>query len=1029
MLYKKNKEYSLSDELFLKPTSEYRGAPFWAWNCKLDAEELKRQIDVFNEMGLGGFHMHVRTGLETPYLSDEYMELVKECVEKAKENKMLAYLYDEDRWPSGSAGGITTKDEANRQKYLLFTTEKCTDEENFPSEDGRRGQSKRSGHAILITCFDIVLDDDGFLESYEQIGENDNASGTKWYVYRKIAWNNSWYNNQAYADTLNKKAIEEFIKVTHERYKEYLKDDFGKTVPSIFTDEPQFAAKDNLTDSFDKNDICLPWTDDFADTYKQAYNDDIIPHLPELLWQLKDNSVSVSRYRYHDHVAERFASAFADTVGKWCMDNNLMLTGHMMEEPTLRSQTRIVGDCMRSYRGFQLPGIDMLCNNYELTTAKQCQSAVHQYGREGAMSELYGVTNWEFDFRGHKTGGDWQAALGITLRVPHLSWVSMAGEAKRDYPASINYQSAWYSEYSIIENHFARVNTAMTRGKPQVRVGVIHPVESFWLYWGPNDKTLINRESMDENFLNITKWLLTGSVDFDFICESLLPSLCTEASNPLRIGEMEYSTIIVPGCVTLRSTTIDALEKFKVAGGKLIFAGITPTYENAVLSDRAGSLTAGATCISFDRASILGAVEDDRDVKICDRNGGLTGNLIYQMRNDNDCKWLFIAHSEFAHNDDVANMQEITIKLTGKFIPALYDTMSGEIKEPEYSYVGCSTIIKTVISYHDSLLYKLIPGEGTCTRKNDNFKYTGKIKIPAFVDYELSEPNTLVLDIARFNVDNGEYMDEDEILRLDNKARAILGLDKKHGDCVQPYIYPAEKPQHTIGLEFTVNSEIDVTGASLALEDPEVSEIRINGEKISNEVTGWHVDKAIKTVALPTLHKGENIIGITKPIGNRTNTERCYILGDFGVRLSGRNAVITQKTQKIAFSHLPTANLPFYGACVTYKIPVSSPSGKIKVTVPQYHGVLIKAFIDGNDVGNIVFSPYSLEIPLNDNEVHELGLKLYLSRSNEFGPIHNTIEGKGYYFGPNAWRTEDEEWSYEYVIRDTGIYSSPVIEY
>ena len=55
-------------------------------------EELCRQIDVFKEMGLGGFHMHVRTGLKNKYLSDEYMELVKACVEKAKGEEMLAAL-------------------------------------------------------------------------------------------------------------------------------------------------------------------------------------------------------------------------------------------------------------------------------------------------------------------------------------------------------------------------------------------------------------------------------------------------------------------------------------------------------------------------------------------------------------------------------------------------------------------------------------------------------------------------------------------------------------------------------------------------------------------------------------------------------------------------------------------------------------------------------------------------------------------------------------------------------------------------
>ena len=122
------------------------------------------------------------------------------------------------------------------------------------------------------------------------------------------------------------------------------------------------------------------------------------------------------------------------------LSHGIALTGHMMEEPTLASQTAALGETMRSYRSFDLPGIDMLCDFRELTTAKQAESAVHQFGYEGMLSELYGVTNWDFDFRGHKLAGDWQAALGVTIRVHHLSWTSMAGEAKRDYPASLSSQ-------------------------------------------------------------------------------------------------------------------------------------------------------------------------------------------------------------------------------------------------------------------------------------------------------------------------------------------------------------------------------------------------------------------------------------------------------------------------------------------------------------------------------------------------------------------------------------------------------------
>lgn len=102
-------------------------------------------------------------------------------------------------------------------------------------------------------------------------------------------------------------------------------------------------------------------------------------NIPQLFWDLPEGKPSLIRYHYHDHIAERFASAFADTCGGWCRENGLKLTpAHMMEEPTLRSQTAALGEAMRSYRSFDLPGIDMLNAYFEYTTAKQAQSAVHQ---------------------------------------------------------------------------------------------------------------------------------------------------------------------------------------------------------------------------------------------------------------------------------------------------------------------------------------------------------------------------------------------------------------------------------------------------------------------------------------------------------------------------------------------------------------------------------------------------------------------------------------------------------------------------
>ena len=122
--YRHNESERLDDGLFKAPTNEYRGAPFWAWNSTLDPDRLREQIDIFKEMGLGGFNMHVRQGLETPYLEKDFMDAVRACCEKAEKEDMYAWAYDEDRWPSGCVGGKLTKEMKYRLRYLLMTVKR-----------------------------------------------------------------------------------------------------------------------------------------------------------------------------------------------------------------------------------------------------------------------------------------------------------------------------------------------------------------------------------------------------------------------------------------------------------------------------------------------------------------------------------------------------------------------------------------------------------------------------------------------------------------------------------------------------------------------------------------------------------------------------------------------------------------------------------------------------------------------------------------------------------------------------------------
>ena len=1043
MLYKKTDK--LTKETFQNPGSEYRGTPFWAWNTKMTRENIDYTLEALKDMGMGGGHIHCRTGMDNPYLSDEFMDLVKYTHDKSTEKDMLTWLYDEDRWPSGAGGGIVTKDHQYRIRFLIFTPECMDGKSAVGSHHGACGQAVRSDERSFLAKYQIKLEN-GYLKDYERIEKEESAKEgyTEWYAYLEVSGDNPWFNDQAYLNTLDQKAVERFIEVTHEKYYEVLGDEFGKSVPAIFTDEPQFTHKTTLGFADEKTDITIPYTDDLEETFTKSYGHSLLEHLPELFWELPKEQVSVIRYEYHDHIAERFASAFADTLGAWCQEHKIALTGHMMEEPTLKSQTAALGEAMRSYRSFDIPGIDMLCDWREFSTAKQAQSAKNQYGREAMMSELYGVTNWDFDFRGHKLAGDWQAALGVNVRVHHLTWTSMAGEAKRDYPAAIGYQSPWYKEYSMIEEYFARVNTALTRGVPHVRIGVIHPIESYWLFWGPREQTSAIREEMDANFKQMIDWLLYGTMDFDFIAESLLPELNEgqDESARLKVGVMNYDAVLVPNCKTLRSSTLDILEKFKARGGKVIFAGELPYLEDARPSDRGRQLAQSCEVIQFSKYQILKAVSTYRDVEIMEENGIASENMIYQMREEGENRWLFLAHvnrtwdagsNAFAdartRNQDIPFDENLKITIKGEWKPTVYDALTGEISTLSCGYQDGNTVIQKVLYDQDSLLLYLEPGKASAeeAEAKELAQTVKEIQIPKETEIVLSEPNVSILDLAEYRFDEEDWQKEEEILRIDNFFREKLGYPLRMEAFAQPWTRDKNiSVEHTLSLRYTIHTETELEQVSLAMENDEQTQILLDGQNVENKDIGWYTDRCIRMIPLPKLSAGVHTLEMKIPYHALVNIEAMFLLGAFSVEVTGRKQILKAAQKTAAYADITRQGMPFYGGNITYKIPFISNGGEISVKAPMYRAPLMKIAVDGKEGKRLAFSPYEVSLGKVEAGEHMLELTIFGNRVNTFGTLHNCDQAE-VWFGPNAWRTTGDQWSYEYQLRPTGLLKAPVI--
>ena len=1022
MLYKQNKARELPDELFRNPTAEYRGTPFWSWNCKLDERELLRQIDELKEMGFGGFHIHSRTGMVTEYLGDEFMRLVRSCVKKAKKEDMLAWLYDEDRWPSGFAGGIVTKEKKYRARHIVLTP-------TPPKEEWVHLDYGR---------YDVTLNDDGTLHRYRRLSDGETAQGRLYYAYVAVNGDARWYNNQAYVDVMNPDAIDRFIEVTHEAYKREVGKEFDKTIPAIFTDEPAVKGTRLPERADDPKGCMLPWTDDFDETCFARHGISILERLPELFWNLESGKPSAARYFYHAHVAERFSEAFSDRLGAWCQKNGISLTGHLFGESSLELQAKTLGEAMPLYRGFGIPGIDILFADYELNTAKQCQSTVRQYGKEGMLSELYGVTSWDFDFRGYKLSGDWQAALGVTVRVPHLAWVSMEGEAKRDYPAAIGYQSPWYKQYRYVEDHFSRLCTALSRGKSVVRIGVIHPIESYWLHYGSREQNTPALEALESNFENIVKWLTFGGCDFDYICETTLPDLCKKGSAPLRVGEMAYDAVVVPACETLRASTVERLEAFRAAGGKLIFMGDAPRWMDAVESDAPLALYEKSERIAFKRSELLCALKDVREVALLREDGTYTDDLLYQMREDNGDRWLFVCKGRTPSETDPTPLESVRIELPAYYEVRLYDTLTGEIRDADrVGYEKGRTVISVDVYDHDSFLFRLTPIDVPTERieaVRSDLREAHALAYAPLVPFTLNEPNALLLSKAEYALDGGEYLCETELLRADSACRRMLGwYDRAKGanQMEQPWCIEEKPIEHHIRLRFSVQSEIRVYGAMLAIENPDKAEIVWNGKALDRKVKGYYVDRSIKTVRLPVIQRGENILELTLPFGERTSTEWCYILGDFGTRVMGEAAVITALPRTLGFSSITQQGLSFYSGALDYQLDVTVPEeqdgGELLVRVPYYKGSALTVLLDGERETVLAYAPYKVSLGKVTAGKHRVTVRLFVPRTNGFGPVHLAFENYRRIACPDAYRFMGDLFGMEYHLRPEGVMMKPEV--
>lgn len=550
-------------DLFSNPPNAFRQAPFWFWNHDLDKDMLSFQIDQMHEKGLGGFVMHARHGLITPYLSDKWFDCIRHACEQAQRLGMTTWAYDERDWPSGPAGGAVIADKANRLSYLRL-------EEEFV-----QGPCAYTFGPEVIAAY--AGEPDGMLARIPEGPWNAPAGTVR--LIKAIRFECPailWF--ESYLDTLNPKACQAFIRSTYDLHEAKLGDLKALGLAGFFTDEPAFSTyPDDLSR--------IPWTPAFPEAFKTLKGYDLMEHLPALF--LEGELGAQYRYDYWDVACTLFERSFFEPIAAWCEKRGLQLIGHALGEEPLFYQFRCNGDIFRYLKHMHMPGMDQVTGDTGgdgplHIVPKLLSSAALLAGRERVMTETFGESGWGLSLRDMKWMADWQMVQGINYLIPHAFYYSIAERRKKDSPPSEFYQVPFWPYYRTFADYTARITAMMTGGEPVVRIAVLQPMSSLWASFAPGSPVPAELEAVEKAFAPLCKKLLELHRDFVIVDEDSLAK-ANAVPGGFAINNMTFKALVIPPCTWLRESTLAALGTIQkdaiivaVGTGDVRIIGTTP---------------------------------------------------------------------------------------------------------------------------------------------------------------------------------------------------------------------------------------------------------------------------------------------------------------------------------------------------------------------------------------------------------------------------------------------------------------------
>ncbi len=958
------------EKYLFDPPKEYRGTPFWSWNEKLTPDELKEQIAKMKKAHLGGAFMHARAGLTTEYMSKEWFDCIRACVDEGKRVGMDMWSYDEDGWPSGSSGGmIPQMGDEYRLKYIEL------------SENGEGGE--------VIACYAV----DG--TSYRYLGKETSKlfDGERLY-YIKL------YINEYYVDILDPKVVKVFIDTTYERYKTELGDKLGNEMPGFFTDEPQYARSR------------VPYSFVLEERFKEEYGYDMLSGLICIF--LKLDGCEGFRYDYWRMISELYTSSYAKQIYEWCEENGCKFTGHAMAEDSLMSQMLCTAGVMPMYEYMHTPGMDWLRRSISSPVIpKQVSSVAAQTGKKFVLSETYAMCGWDVSFEELKWIGEWQYLNGVSFMCQHLEGYTIKGCRKRDYPPSMFTQSPWWDDYSSFNDYFARLGKLIADGAECVDTLVIHPMHSGWIgYSSPSgDNSAIHASDVD--FVRCLSVLTGNHVEFHLGDENIMARHASVEGGRLRVGLCTYSFVVIPACVTLDRTTYELLREFSRQGGTIFYYKSTPTMINGRADEDIKKLNEKMIPIDLnERTQKMLDSLGVRKLKIYDKNGEC-GDIHATKRIFEKMPVYFLA------NQSKDRAYDVTVTFEYDKCAMLYDPLENKTYAPKRRGGRLTLHFEPMQSY----VFVIEDTE----RPAESAKVENKAYIELSSDWSCTplSKNAMTLDYAEYRT-VGEWSEPLPVLEVQRRLidnRTVGEVEIRYTFVIDPMI-----PTDSLGK---IELAHEYNGFEIFCNDKPVT-ANDDGYYIDRRIRTRDITPYIKD-GINTLtfrgdfYQNENVYkvlfgqNVHETMLNKltydTEIESVYIIGDFSVRslpftYGLRRAMfcdggfsISTPNRKMSGGNIVENGYPFFSGRIKLSQSVRCEASEMKkfIKLGLLGSSLCKLYVNGTLAKTMLWEDREADVTellhTGDNLIE---VELVISNRNLLGPHHHP-DGEIYYVSPSSF--------------------------